>query len=203
MNGDSYLFSFTALALRLNDTINFYKQWQGEPGQTESTVSANSRVKSATSTRQEREYLRRLSVLTPKQQTLLLSPDYDTARQIAFLAVCKSYGFIRDFTLEVLRDKVQVFDYQLSEDDIHTFVRRKSLSHPELENASETTRSKAVQVMLRIFEEAGFIDSAKNLTILPQLAGRDVVAAIAEDNPVWLKIFLYTDPEIQNLINNL
>lgn len=202
MSEDSYLFSFTALALRLNDTIGFYRKWQGDQGQSLPEISSG-RVKAATHSRQQLEYLRRLSSLTPNQQSLLLSQDYDTARQIAFLAIGKSYGFIRDFILEVLRDKVLVFDYQLAADDIQAFVRRKSLSHPELEGLSSTTITKANQVMLKMLAEAGLIDSVKSLRILPQLVNHEVVAAIAADNPEWLKIFLYTDHEIHNLIKTL
>jgi ribosomal protein S8 len=204
MTPDFYIFSFTALALRLNDTIKFYQQWnlhevkQSLPGDL-----PVSNVRTATWKRQHQEYLRRINALTKNQQSLLLSPDYDTARQVAFLAVCKAYGFIRDFTVEVLRDKVQVFDYQLTENDILSFISRKSLNHPELENSSDTTRKKAVQVMLRILEEAGMIDSVKSLRILPQLVSREVMTAITEENPEWLKIFLYADRDIQNLPQTL
>lgn len=201
MKSDTYLFSFTALALRLNDTINFYEQWKLQKNISHSLPEnlPGGNIKAATWKRQYQEFLRRLTTLTDTQQSLLLSPDYDTARQIAFLAVCKSYGFVRDFTFEVLRNKVEVFDYKLTESDIQNFVNRKSLTHPELETISGTTLKKVEQVTLRILEEAGLIDSAKSLNILPQLVSREVIAAITEENPEWLKIFLYSDRDIKTL----
>ena len=204
MNAGSYKFSFTALALRLNDTIEFYQQWnlQEDKQPIHGDLSMGN-LKTASRKRQHLEYLRRLNALTKNQQTLLLSPDYDTARQIAFLAVCKAYGFIRDFTVEVMRSKVEVFDFELTQGDIQGFINRKSLTHPELENSSENTRKKAVQVMLRILEEAGLIDSVKSLRILPQLVSHEVASAVAEENPEWLKIFLYSDRDIKNLTNTL
>jgi hypothetical protein len=205
MNSNPYIFSFTALAFRLNDTIKFYEQWKSQNDDPVSIPEEMAEGKASTSTwkRQQREYVRRITALTPFQQPLLLSTDYDTARQIAFLGVCKSYDFILDFTVEVLRTKVEVFDFQVTQGDIQGFLNRKSLNHPELDNSSERTIKKAVQVMLRILEEAGVIDSAKSLKILPQLVNREVAAAIAEENPEWLKIYLFSDADIKNLTNNL
>lgn len=202
---DVYIFSFTALALRLNDTIRFYEQWKQQEGISHTIPGnlKNGKANTATLKRQHQEYLRRINALTESQKPLLLSADYDTARQIAFLAVCKAYGFIRDFTVEVMRSKVEVFDFELTQGDIQGFINRKSLTHPELENSSENTRKKAVQVMLRILEEAGLIDSVKSLRILPQLVSHEVASAVAEENPEWLKIFLYSDRDIKNLTDTL
>ena len=205
MNAEPYIFSFTALAMRLNDTIKFYEQWKQHQGISHPIPGnlPSGTIKTTTQNRQFREFLRRITVLTEEQQSLLLSPDYDTARQIAFLAVGKAYGFIRDFVVEILRSKVEVFDYQLTQGDIQGFINRKSLSHPELDNSSENTRKKAVQVMLRILEEAGLIDSVKSLRIIPQLVSHEVASAVAEENPEWLKIFLYSDRDIKNLTDTL
>lgn len=205
MNSSPYIFSFTALALRLNDTIKFYENWKRnleDPTQI-TGVRSKSNASSSTLKRQQKEYIRRITALTTAQQDLLLSPDYDTARQIAFLGVCKAYDFIRDFTIEVLRTKVEVFDFHLTHGDINAFLSRKNLSHPELENSSGTTIKKAVQVMLRILEEAGIINSVKCMKIIPQLVNREVANAIAKENPEWFKIFFYSEADIKNLTNNL
>jgi hypothetical protein len=118
---------------------------------------------------------------------------------MAFLAVCKHLAYIRDFTIEVIRDKVLMFDYQLNESDYNSFLNTKMISHPELEGFSSSTLKKAKQVMYRILEQSGIINNPKEKKILHQILLQDVVKAIRIDNPEWFKIFMISDIEIKEL----
>ena len=109
----TYRFSFTASSLRLNEMILVAQ------------ATFNNRVidytselgngKAATGKRMLNEYQKRISKLTHNQLQVLVHGDYNNQKQIAFLSVCKTYGFIRDIVVEVLRDKLLVYDYQISE----------------------------------------------------------------------------------------
>lgn len=191
-----YDFSFTAASLRRNETM----------------MVANDRVhnqksdlglligggKSTTGKRILRECNKRIDKLTSKEIWLLLNGDLITQNQMAFLAVCKLHAFIRDFVVEVVREKLLVFDYQLSEGEYISFFRRKEEEQPEMENLSELTQNKVRQVTFKILEQAGIIDTVKTKVIQPQILDDKVSKAIVSDDAEWLKVFLMSDMDIQN-----
>jgi len=198
-----YILSFTAASLRLNEMVKVSKTAK-EEGESDLNVVKESgvvfgSVKNRTTDREFREIRKRLEKLTPEQKNILINGDLNSQKQIAFLAVCKHYAFIRDFTIEVIRDKVLLFDYQLHESDYNSFINSKILLHPELEEFSESTRKKAKQVMYRILEQAGIINNAVEKTIQPQILQQGVINALLKEDPVWLKIFMMSDKDIKQL----
>ncbi len=198
-----YILSFTAASLRLNEMIKVAKAAYDNNTTDLNVVKESgvvfSSVKTRTSDREFREIRKRLEKLTPEQINILINGDLISQKQIAFLAVCKRYGFIRDFTIEVIRNKVLVFDYQLHESDYNSFINSKILLYPELEEFSESTRKKAKQVMFRILEQAGIINNAVEKTIQPQILQQDVINAIVKEDSMWLKIFMISDRDIKKL----
>jgi len=194
-----YNFGFTAASLRLNETINIerafrkggYSAYEEILNKEELIGKGNKR----TSIREFRELTNRLKTLTTKQKDVLVNGDLVSQKQIAFLGACKNYRIIREFVLDVLREKILVFDYQLTESDYLIFERKK----PEVEQLAVTTRKKVKQVLLKIIEQAGLIDNNVRQMIQPQLLQQQVADIIMEDSPDWLKVFLYSDPAIQKL----
>ena len=199
-----YILSFTAASLRLNEMVKVAKAACDNNTTNLRSVQESgivfSSVKTRTSDREFREVRKRLEKLTDGQISILINGDLIAQKQIAFLAVCKHYAFIRDFTIEVIRDKVLMFDFQLQESDYNSFINGKLLLHPELEEFSESTLKKARQVMYRIFEQAGIINNAAEKNILPQILQQDVINVIAKEDPAWLKIFMMSDKDIKQLI---
>ena len=142
-----YKFSFTAASLRLNELVKVAKA-ANEKGiadlkQLKDSGVVFASVKSRTTDREFREIRHRLEALTPEQLEVLIRGDLNSQKQIAFLAICRLYCFIRDFTIEVLRDKTLVFDYSINESDFNSFIDRRLNVHPELEAFSESTFKKA------------------------------------------------------------
>lgn len=198
-----YILSFTALSLRLNEMVKVAKTaYENNMSDLmevrESRVVFNS-VKTRTSDREFREIRKRLDKLTPDQINILIHGDLISQKQIAFLAVCKHYDFIRDFTIDVIRDKALVYDYTINESDYNSFINGRIHIHPELEDFSDSTLKKAKQVLFHILEQAGIIDTAVNKRIQPQLIQADVIKAITKDDPAWLKIFMMPDKDIKQL----
>ena len=204
MNIESkYILSFTAASLRLNEMVKVALAAQ-DNGSSDLNIVKESgvvfgSVKNRTTDREFREIRKRLEKLTPEQKNILIHGDLNSQKQIAFLAVCKHYAFIMDFTIEVIRDKVLLFDYQLHESDYNSFINSKILLHPELEEFSESTRKKAKQVMYRILEQAGIINNAVEKTIQPQILQQEVINALVKEDPVLLKIFMMSDRDIKQL----
>ena len=202
-NNSKYILSFTAASLRLNDTIKIAKSAMENDISDlnivkESGVVFNS-VKSRTSDREFREIRKRLEKLTPDQINILVNGDRVAQKQIAFLGTCKHYSFIKDFTVDVIRDKALVFDYKINESDYNSFINDRIHLHQELEKFSDSTLKKAKQVMFRILEQAEIIDNVKDRTIQPQILQPDVIRAVVKDDRSWLKIFLISDKDIMQL----
>ena len=194
-----YDFSFTASSLRLNEMIIVANARL--ENRTIDFVNELGNGKSSTGKRLLMEFEKRISNLTPQQLQLLAKSDLTTQKQIAFLAVCKTYGFIRDFVVDVLREKYLVFDYKITEGDYIGFYRRTSELHSEMDGFTELTIQKLRQVTFKILEQSGLIDSVRNRQIIPQIIDSKVSKAIIEDHPEWLKIFLTSDMDINALIN--
>ena len=113
----------------------------------------------------------------------------------------KSYGFIRDFVIEVVREKYLVYDYQITEGDYISFYRRKLDLHDEMVTLTELTQKKIKQVTFKILEQAGFIDTIKSRNIQPQIIDLKLMNAIVQDNPNWLKVLLVSDMDIERTQN--
>jgi hypothetical protein len=199
MNPEKYDFAYTASSLRLNEMVLVATDILEE---TETDyVNVLGAGKTATGKRIYREVKKRLSFLNFLQLELLVQGSLEVQKQIAFYAACKTYLFIRDFTVEVLREKYLVFDYEISEGDYISFLRRKKELHEEIDKLSESSLKKIKQVTFRILEQSGLINNTKQKLIQPQILQTELIQAIRKDNPEWLKIFLISDLDIENYTN--
>jgi hypothetical protein len=157
--------------------------------------------KESTNIRQFRELMHRLRTLTKDEIELLAHGNLLDQKHISLLAISKTYRFIFDFIVEVLRDKVLVYDFEIRDSDYNSFVNRKYYDHPELESLSESTKIKIKTVLFRILSEVGLIDHAKSRVIQRVLLSNELEKVVVDDNPELLKIFLKPDREIAELIN--
>lgn len=200
-----YILSFTAASLRLNEMVKVAKNAIdndiADLKMVKESGAVFGSVKTRTSDREFREVRKRLEVLTPEQKNILIHGDLISQKQIAFLAVCKRYAFIRDFVVDVIRDKVLVYDYKINPSDFKAFIDNRIHIHPELEEFSESTLKKAEQVMYHILEQAGIINNAKEKMIQPQILQPQLISSIVKDDPILLKIFMMPDRDIKQLIN--
>ncbi|PTN03474.1 DUF1819 family protein [Mangrovibacterium marinum] len=190
-----YDFSYTGFSLRVNDMAKLAN-----------TVSGGKDIdfqelgdgKAATGKRRYHVIKKRLATLSRRQVDILASGSLAEQRHIAFLAACKAHLFVRDFTVEVIREKLFLYDHELTEGEYISFVRSKAELHPEMEKLTETTQKKIKQVTFKMLEQAGIIDNVKSKMIQPQLPDENVIRAIAEDNKEWLKVLLMSDLDIEN-----
>ena len=195
---EKYRLSFTGASLMLPEMAALAHAVLTQKKQAIDKTAIIKGQKAKTINNQFRELTLRVESLTSKQLEILSLGDTASQKQIALLGICKAYSFIREFVVEVLREKAQAFDYQLSEGEYSAFSRRKSADHPELENITENTAKKIKQVTLKILEQTGLLDNIKSKKINPQLIDSTVIRAVAEDNEEWLKVFLISDRELAN-----
>jgi hypothetical protein len=155
--------------------------------------------KESTNVRQFRELMLRLKTLTTEEVDILANGSLVDQKHVALLAICKTYRFIADFIIEVIRDKVLVYDFEIRESDYNSFINRKSFDHQELEGLTESSQTKIKTVLFRMLTEVGLIDNPKSRVIQPMLLSDELEKVIVKDNPELLKIFLKSDREIAEI----
>ncbi|HEV7330927.1 MAG TPA: DUF1819 family protein [Flavisolibacter sp.] len=158
--------------------------------------------KESTKVRQFRELKHRLRTLTPKEIDLLAHGSLEDKKHMTLLAICKTYRFVFDFVVEVIRDKALLFDLEIRDSDYKRFITNKAIGHPEVEELTESSQTKIKTVLFRTLAELGLISDAKSRVIQPMLISQEVQAAILSDNPEYLKIFLKSDKEIAELTHD-
>lgn len=192
-----YNFSFTAASLRTRELVIVAKHQLENPVEDIDAVLGNG--KRTTGKRYYNEMSKWLEVLTDTQKSCLLNESFKVQNEIAFLAVCKYFEFIRDFIVEVIREKYLVYDYEITEGDYISFFRRKAEYHPEMDKLTEVTQKKVKQVTFKILEQAGLINNVKAKMINAQILEPETRRAILDDNTELFKIFLLSDFDIENL----
>lgn len=201
-----YKLSFTSASLLINDSIkvaeifNEVKDWE----KTKETILKQNtlqRKKEGTVIRELQELRHRISSLTSKQLELLLNSDIETQRLIMFLGVCKYYQYIKEFTIEVLRNKILLFDNQIYESDYEKFFAQKSSLSAKLSSISKTTNEKIKRVLFTILWQAGIINNVKEKIIQQPFMTVRLISAVIQDNPNNLRIFLLSDRDIKNYIS--
>lgn len=108
-------------------------------------------------TRQAREIVQRLSVLTAAELDLLIDASPSERGHLLWIAACRRYAFIGDFAEEVLRERFQLLIPILGHEEFDSFVHGKALWHPELTRLKESTLKKLRQTIFRMLTEAGLL----------------------------------------------
>jgi len=126
-----------------------------------------------------REVLSRLKLLSLEQLKIIQDGSRQEQLQMLWIAVCKRYSFIRDFAIEVIREKFLLMDYAITEEDYTIFFDTKAEWHEELEKLKDSTKKKLKQVLFRILREAE-ITSEANI-ILPSILTKRVAKVLFSD----------------------
>ncbi len=109
------------------------------------------------------EVSRRLRHLTDEQLSLLATGTETQAKQLIWLAICKQYKFIYDFTIEVIVPQYETARFLLTHEDYDAFFNTKAEWHDNLDLASMKTKSKARQVFFKMMKECGLIGDGNEL----------------------------------------
>lgn len=205
---DKYSFSFTAMTLRYYD---FLRLVESIPDDAVRPISAKlldhegilKKGNERTSKREMHELIKRYNGLSKDEEKVMRRGSVDSRKKITFVAACKTYSFLLDFVIEVVREKVLVFDYQLGEGDFRSFINRKRELHPELDSFADSTLKKARQSTFKILEEAKIINDVRTKVIQPQWLENDVKEAVVNDNPELLKVFMLSETDIMMLSQKL
>lgn len=144
--------------------------------------------KLASRTRVLREVFDRIGHLTDAERTYLLE-DADRLEQQAliWLAICRTYRFVREFAVEVVAERYNSWRFDLGLEVFDRFLAEKAESDQGLAKLSPSTCAKVRQVLFRIMRESGLLsDDGK---IQPIWLSVRMKVLIEETNPEDLLIF--------------
>ena len=124
-----------------------------------------------------REITNRLRQLSDEE--IELFREGERADQLAFLwlAACRAYRFIREFSVEILNDRYEARRFEISYDDFDAFYERKAEWSSDLASIAPSTRQKLRAVLFRLMREAEIIseDNRVHSALLPSRFVRHVV----------------------------
>lgn len=141
------------------------------------------------------EIINRLKTLTKQELELLLNTSPVEQKQILFIAVCRRYKFIYDFSKEVIRERYLTLKYDLPTEEFDSFYNQKEQWHEELEKISPSSKYKLKTVLYKILLEAEIID--KNKIIMPTMLSREFISLVAKKDLDDLLIFPISDFDIK------
>ena len=145
------------------------------------------------------ETINRLKCLNDDELELLSMGDYQEQLEIVWLGICRYYPFIKDFAVEVIREKISTFSTKLNHEDFDVFFNSKLQWHEELEGIAETTRHKLRQVLFKMLVEANFIN--KDYSILLLTLSPRVVNLILKKSVDELLIYPVTESNLKGYLN--
>ncbi|MBD2757117.1 DUF1819 family protein [Spirosoma validum] len=196
-----YRLSFTAASFRLAESIRLaelYQQcadWQ-KVKQMAIAGDVLQLGRAATVTRESRELIHRLKKLADKEMDFLLHTDTLTQRQMILIAICRTYDFVRQFVLDVVRVNYQRFEFDISDSDYSRFFNQQAALHDELDELSDSSKAKIRQVLFQILAGAGYIMSTQQRVITQPVVLDTLADLIRQTRPADLPLLLFNDRDL-------
>ena len=153
----------------------------------------------ASAKRNCREIYSRLKHLNQDELELLVEGDHQEQAYLLWLAVCRRYRFIYDFSTEVIRERFLTLRYDLRYVDYDAFFNAKMDWHEELEKITTTTRNKLRQVMFKMLREAELLNS--DSSIIPAMLSPVLINVICNHSERDLQLFPIMETEIKVFSN--
>lgn len=124
------------------------------------------------------EILNKLMLLNDNELAFFINGKEQDQRLLLWIATCRRYTFIKDFSIEVVIYNYQNLKKIVSRDEFDIFFNQKSQTHPELDKITELTRNKLRSVMFKNMREAGLIDY-KGL-IIPAFPSNELITLLKD-----------------------
>ena len=199
-----YSFSFTGASALLAETLIVAEEYVRLQDWEKVKVSVQennlmNKTKQNTSKRMYHELKKRLELLTNEQLNLLVNGSPDESKAMVLLSLIKAYSFFKDFVIEVIRAKYLLYNNIIVTSDYTSFFNTKAITHNELNTITEKTTNKVKQVLFKMLEQVGLINSSKEGMIIKPFLSDDSIKAILNDDATLLAGFLCSYAEIKTL----
>src|SRR6056297_303096 len=144
--------------------------------------------KAASNRRTLREISNRLLTLSDSERDFLIEEADRADRQaLLWLATCRAYRFVREFAVEVIRERYMSYQYELPPESFDILLEAKAEWDEHLTSLTSSTRLKLRQVLFRIMREAGVISQSGQ--IQASLLSSQLKTMIEEQAPGDLAVF--------------
>lgn len=188
-----YRMSFSVGGLLVKESVALAQAYRADetwPEARERLMSEgiSSFPKLASQTRVLREVFDRIGHLTDAERIYLIEvADRLEQQALVWLAVCRTYRFVKEFAVEVVAERYQSWRFDLGLEVFDRFLAEKAESDQGLAKLSPSTCAKLRQVLFRIMRESELLsDDGK---IQPVWLSARMKALIEETNPADLLIF--------------
>jgi hypothetical protein len=177
MDIEKYSLSFTSATILRQETVLIAKLYLriGDWAEVRNQVISENLLQSRTlntSKRLCREIISRLKTCSLQELKFMVDSTLEEQEHLVWLAICRRYRFIGDFSAEVLREQCANFRLFLDYGDFDAFFNRKAEWHDELEKVKPSTKIKLRQFLFRMLREVGFLaedGSVKPVMLSPSL----------------------------------
>jgi hypothetical protein len=130
------------------------------------------------------EIHKRLGLLTEEQLEVIAEDYSQDVSQLVWIALCKQYPFIGDFTIEVLVPAHISCRSSIGHDDYGYFFNKKAEWHSELDKVTDKTRSNARQALFQMMRQCNLLSDSNEL--IPQLMSSAVQNCSTESDLVYI-----------------
>ncbi len=158
-----YKMSFSTGGLFLNESLEVARLHEDGEAWEDTILRAmeegtTSLPKSASNRRSLREISNRLLTLTNEERAYLLEEaDRSEQQALLWIATCRAYRFVREFAVEVVRERYLSYQLDLPLESFDILFEAKAEWDEGLAGLSRSTRLKLRQIMFRMMREAGII----------------------------------------------
>jgi len=200
MSTVKYSMSFTTGALFHHESVNLTRLYleKGDWNKVRDEVITRNLLQARTTNSAKRicsEICSRLKRLNTDELGFLVEGDHQEQVYLLWLAVCRRYRFIYDFSTEVIRERFLTLRYDLRYVDYDAFFNAKMEWHEELERITTTTRNKLRQVMFKMLREAELLNSDNS--IIPAMLSPRLINVICSHSERDLRLFPIMETELQ------
>lgn len=188
----TYNMSFTVGGLLLSESVLLArlfietKDW----AQVRKVASTDNLLQIRTLTARERivrEVVFRLMELSPDELILFITAHQKEQGYLLWLAICRRYPFIAEFTIDVLHDRFVGMSPIIDIQDFDNFFDKKAEWDSRFNSIKPTTRVKLRSVLFRIMKEAGIISN--QLEINPIIFSSKLLDHFNQSAPDDIRIF--------------
>lgn len=158
-----YKMSFSTGGLFLNESLEVARLHKDGEAWEDTILRAmeegtTSLPKSASNRRSLREISNRLLTLTDEERAYLVEEaDRSEQQAMLWIATCRAYRFVREFAVEVVRERYLSYQLDLPLESFDILYEAKAEWDEGLAGLSRSTRLKLRQIMFRMMREAGII----------------------------------------------
>ena len=105
---------------------------------------------------------RRLNVMDSEMLDEFVHTDIETSKYILLYTIMKTDRLVRDFIIEVYKDKLLMKKEYIEKFDIDNWYEEKSILSKTLRERTESTAAKLKQVIMKILQDSGLVIKEKN-----------------------------------------